>query len=467
MRWWLVLVSSVACRVPEAPPNLRADYDHDAAWAVVEARGVPAGGDVVVVVLDDVGVEKLSAYGVHDQPVRTPVIDALAEEGVVFANAWSEPTCSPTRAAALTGRNPSQTGIGRWIHSEVNPIRLAQEEITLAERLADAPTPYTSAVAGKWHLTEWSDGLDPSRDALDQGFARHRGAMANVQMTFALDGEGTYTWWEKNVDGAIDYTETYATTDTVDEAIAFFAEVDGPRFLWLAFNAPHSPLHRPPAGLLAEPLPEEPTDAERYAAMLEAVDTELGRFLASLDADTRAAATLIVLGDNGTYAEAMTLPSDAERAKDTVYDGGVHVPLIVAGPYVDEPGVSAALVQTTDLFATVAHVAGLDVRGDAGLDSASFLPQVVDPDHPGARAYAFAEEFYDGDAAWTVRDAGYKLIRRNEPEREELFRYAEGAFDEGANLLAGELTEADRTALDELREAWRAQRSWMDAHEAP
>ncbi|TNE91621.1 MAG: hypothetical protein EP330_04595 [Deltaproteobacteria bacterium] len=464
--WTLGLSVVAGCGRSPTPPNLDPDYDHAAAVEVVDDVG-SAPGSVIVFLLDDVGVDKFAPYELHPDPAYTPVLDALAAESVLFRNAWAEPSCSPMRAAGLTGRNPTQTGIGRWIHPTINPVSLRQEELTLAELLADEGV--TSAVVGKWHLRDWADGEDPSTDALDQGFERHRGSLANPDMSFvpSQDGGGYYHW-EKNVDGVLSWSETYMTVDAADEAIAFLSEMDDqPFFLWLAFNAPHLPLSLPPASLVAE-MPTDPSDRPvRYSLILEAVDTEIGRILGSMTEQQRATTTLIVLGDNGTANQVMTAPSLAERSKDTVFDGGVRVPLLVAGPYVQTPGWSDALVQTTDLFATVAHVAGIDTQALEGLDSASFLPQVVDPSLDGARRYIFAEEFHLGQSAWTVRDATHKLIERDHNVRRSLHRYEAGAFDEGPDLLEGDRDAADSAALRDLKRQLDEQRAWMQRYRDP
>jgi hypothetical protein len=128
-----------------------------------------------------------------------------------------------------------------------------------------------------------------------------------------------------------------------------------------------------------------------YEAMVEALDTELGRLLAGIPPDVRARTTVIFLGDNGTDACLSPLP-----AKSTLYERGINVPFIVAGSQVAHPGECEALVNASDVFATVAEVAGVDLAAafpGVTLDSVSILPYLRNPGRPSLRAWIHAESF--------------------------------------------------------------------------
>ncbi|TDJ78437.1 MAG: N-acetylgalactosamine 6-sulfatase (GALNS), partial [Planctomycetota bacterium] len=116
-------------------------------------------------------------------------------------------------------------------------------------------------------------------------------------------------------------SQVYATTDSADEAIAAIRTLPEPWFVWLAFNAPHKPVHEPPAHLhtYAPPLVGIPT---LYRAMVEAMDTEMGRVLAEIGPED----TVIFLGDNGPYEEAITAPQDPTHGKGTIFEGGSACP---------------------------------------------------------------------------------------------------------------------------------------------
>jgi hypothetical protein len=131
--------------------------------------------------------------------------------------------------------------------------------------------------------------------------------------------------------------------------------------------------------------------------MVEALDTEIGRLLSSLPPAVLANTMVLFVGDNGTNAKVTVPPFDVDHAKSTLYEGGINVPLIVSGPEVQVPGSEvSALVDTTDLFATVLELAGSSAASRAPLDSVSLVPYFADPGTPPARSFAYAELFVPG-----------------------------------------------------------------------
>ena len=140
---------------------------------------------------------------------------------------------------------------------------------------------------------------------------------------------------------------------------------------WVAFNAPHTPFHIPPTNLHsygANPA----TNLLKYRAAVEAMDTEIGRLLLSVNAATT---DIIFIGDNGTPGQVIQAPYDAAHAKDTLYEGGIRVPLIIKGPSVVSGGrTSNALVHAVDLFSTMLELAGVPLPTTVTLDSKSLIP---------------------------------------------------------------------------------------------
>lgn len=360
-----------------------------------------------MVVADDLGVDRVGVYAENPDPGRTPTIDRLArQKGVWFRNAWSNPTCSPTRAMLLTGRYSFRTGVGMiTTRSSPNP-GLDPAEVLLPEALG-----VQSFVAGKWHLATESMGSDHPQQA---GFDHHAGSLFNI------GNQNTYYDWPKTVDGVTSQETTYATTDTVDEALSALASFDPaqPWFLLISFNAPHKPLHAPPTGLHSYDLTGDPDDspADHFKAMVEAMDSELGRLLQQVNLATT---TLVFLGDNGTERLGVTAPQDPDKAKATMYEGGLNVPLIVAGRGVTGRGeVPDALVGVTDVFATVLELSG--AASETPADSVSLVPYLADPFQPSIRPWAYAENFRPNGTGvsgpWqirrrAIRDGRYKLIR--------------------------------------------------------
>ncbi len=443
---------------------------------------------VILILADDVGQDVLSVYDLggacsvsgtlchssQDCPAgqtcqtdyaRTPRLDDLAGEGVVFHNTWANPVCSPTRATIQTGRYGFRTGMGA-ITTKTSIHSLPLSELAIPEILDAPPAPVSwevkHAAIGKWHLTSFITG---SEDHPRQtGYGHYAGSMFN------LGGE-SYFEWTKHVNGTAQpgKVTTYATTENVDDALAWIDSVtpDGtpgdplpmigyqPLFLYLAFNAAHAPWEAPPmdpgAGLLSQATisrlrglglstgdsceqgsSHAQIDQRRracYLAAIEAMDSEIGRLLDGLPASAAPHTTVIFVGDNGTAQPVTRPPFDPRHAKASLYQGGINVPLIISGAAVTGGGRHADdLVNTTDLFATSLELAtgfALDDLLPAGHvhDSISLLP-ILD-DVPGFfRAHAYAEGFADIGPGLNHRKAirgdVHKLIR-NADGTEELY----------------------------------------------
>jgi arylsulfatase A-like enzyme len=363
-----------------------------------EGKDPPPPTNVLVLVADDLGVELLSAYGPElDQP-STPVLDQLALDGVRFTHAWASPLCTPTRAALLTGRHSLRTGLGELLggiqDTDLGSYGLPLGELTLPELLDQGSGgAWSTACIGKWHLGSLAVGgaLSPNL----AGFDYFAGTLGNLQLP------ENYFEWERIEDG-LSSTETgYATTVQVDDALAFIGQATEPWLCSVNFSAPHNPFHAPPPELHSVDLSEagDPNQNTRpyFKAMVEALDTELGRLLDGLGDD--AAHTLVIfVTDNGTPTKAALPVLPVDHSKGSMFEGGIRVPLIVRGPGVLFPGsVCDALVDVTDVFATVADVAGIDpatvLPPGVTLDGRSLLPYLADPALPSEKAYVFSELF--------------------------------------------------------------------------
>lgn len=403
--------------------------------------------NVVVIVADDVGIDKIAAYRAHPSPPATPNLDALAAEGLLFRNAWSAPTCTPTRVGLVTGQHGRQWGSNRWVHPDED-WQLPVRAFTVPDLLAEAPgARWSHSFVGKWHLTDFGHG-DPAMHPLDHGWDWYAGALGNLDKYIGQhDRPGTYRDWQKNDNGVLEWTQTYATTDTVDDAVARLDAMEPPWVLWVSLNAAHVPFTTPPDELAT--VPADPSDPDRLDAIVTAMDAELGRLLAAVPGD----ATILFLGDNGTTVEGVRPPWDPGQSKGTLTEGGVHVPLIAAGPLVSQPGTeTAALVHVLDVFATLGDNAGVDpdVLPDP-VASRSLLPVLEDPDLPGADTLFAARAGENGPRpageCFAVRDARYKLV---DCGGEQLFDL-KGRVDDGPDLLRGSLSDEAAARLRELR----------------
>lgn len=404
--------------------------------------------NVLVIVADDVGVNFVGAYAYGTSTPVTPNIDALAAQGVLFRNGYAQPACSPTRAASLTGRFVRRYGVGAGIPSSRFPAYdLPLDEETIPELLRHSPWSYDTAAIGKWHLGH--SLVSPLTNPLEQGFGFHLGSWANL---------GSYESWP-HVDNGSWFTETrYPTSASVDEALTRIREMPQPWFMWLAFNAAHEPLHVPPDHLHGQAVDEHSSDPELYRAVVEALDTEVGRLLASMDPVVRSETTIVFIGDNGTYKSAIDYPlRPAGAAKGTLYEQGIHVPWIVVSPHVSQPGTETqALVHVVDLLPTVAEIADVDL-GDRVIDGVSFLSVLEDPASPGLRDYVVVEKMRPlGPPPWTqshqiaVRNARFKLWQDKLHGVTKLFDLQGAPYDDGPNLLQRPLSAVESAAFSEL-----------------
>jgi arylsulfatase A-like enzyme len=446
-----------ALDAPESRQDIAAAVDLGADTPTASDLGAaPSRDNVLLVIADDFGVDQSPCHAVGRSFAPMPTLRALCARGVVFNQAWAAPTCSPTRAAILTGRHGFRTGVGAQIIGN-NSAALPLTERTLPAVIESAaPGSRTAACVGKWHLSNTMNG--GANHPATAGFGHFAGLLSGQLPD--------YNSWPRTVDGVTATSTRYATSAQVDDALAWLSAQRGPWLLWLAFNAPHAPFHLPPVELhsydhlAGVALPQRPVD--HYRAMIEAMDTELGRLLDAIPAEARARTWVVFVGDNGTPRMVVSDPVPANHAKDTLYQGGVHVPLVIAGPGVVAPGRTVdALVHVVDLFPTILGWAGVDVaaaRPDGRIDGVSLAPYLLRPDAAAQRRWVYTELFdlsapsaQDGRA---MRDEAFKLLRF-EDGRAELYDLRTDP-QESRNLLAAPLSAEAMEHHSSLDAAMRA-----------
>jgi len=405
--------------------------------------------NILILIADDLGVDMVGAYGESADAPSTPSIDRLATGGMIFRNAWTAPMCSPSRASIQTGRQPRQTGIGFVLAD--NAPGLHEDEITIPEMLKRHPKEqYATAMFGKWHLG--GDQTGP----IDQGYDTYKGYPNNL---YAPQSYFNFTRYDN---GVATQTTTYATTDTVDQALAWIATAPEPWLCVVSFHAPHEPFHAPPANLHNVDLTgAHPRLNPRplYKAAVEALDAEIGRMM--LDLGTQLHQTnVFFMGDNGTPRETSVQPFLPEHAKLTPYEGGINIPFIVRGPAVQQPGSECqGLISLTDLYATVADLSGVDLTAvqppDHPLDSVSLRPYLHRPKTPSTRKRAYAGAFNPGNPAngnsftWhMLRDERYKFILIDDSGLSlEMYDLVSDPFEQ-INLIDGAMSMDERLALN-------------------
>ncbi|MFK7739435.1 MAG: sulfatase-like hydrolase/transferase [Planctomycetota bacterium] len=429
-------------------------------------------GNILVIVADDLGIDRVNCYGVHNTPPapgvpisaippHTPVLDGLAARGIRFENAWSNPMCSPTRALIQAGRYSLRTGIGDFISQfDAQATTLDTDEHTTIADALDAT--HFSGLVGKWHLAAEQPADAHLMHPQQSGWDYFAGSMFNLLGQSGCGGPNqNYDRWTKVTSAGMNPPvetpchQVYATTDTTDEAINFIQSAGSlPWMLMVNYNAPHTPLHVPDGNFHTYTnLSASSSDALKAKAMGEAVDFHIGLLLRSIPASTLANTTIIFTADNGTAIPAAEyFPSS--RSKSTVYEGGVRVPMIVVSPetpVAQHGSVSAALVSAVDLYATIADLGGaaVDTR-----DSVSMRPYFVDPSTPSIRDYLYAERFAPNGPApfeqWrrATRGPRYKYVRLDA----ELENYTEEFYDVENDILEQNNLLNNPNGLDDLTE---------------
>ena len=370
------------------------------------AAAAPARPNIVIILADDLGHGDLGFQGCRDIP--TPRIDSLAAQGVRCTNGYvSGPYCSPTRAGLMTGRYQQRFG------HEFNPgpaqaqddkFGLPWSETTLADRLKAAG--YATGLVGKWHLGEASR-FQPQRRGFDEFFGFLGGGHSYFPGKGAPIYRGTQVVEEK----------AYLTDAFAREAVAFVERhKDHPFFLYLAFNAVHTPMHATDerlarfAGI---------TDQNRrtYAAMLTAMDEGVGKVLDALQAAHLEENTLIFFfSDNGgptmlgtTINASRNVP--LRGSKRTTLEGGIHVPFVVQWKGKLAPGtVYNEPVIQLDILPTALAAAGVTARPDWHLDGVNLLPhlhgQTASPPHESL--------YWRLGNQWAIRRGDYKLVQYDE-----------------------------------------------------
>ena len=230
--------------------------------------------NILLVIADDMGLDACPGYSLGTIKPNMPNLQNLINTGIRFNNVWSNPTCSPTRAGILTGKFGFRTGVTK-VDDELSTSE------TSIQKFLDLNTNagYSHALIGKWHLSK--DANHPNNMGIDYYAGILNGTVQS------------YTNWNLNINGTTTISTEYTTTKLTDLAIDWVDSQTKPWFLWVAYNAPHTPFHVPPNNLHsqenlatdqgsidANPLPY-------YMAALEALDTEMGRLINSMSQEEK------------------------------------------------------------------------------------------------------------------------------------------------------------------------------------
>src|SRR5438105_5155365 len=254
------------------------------------ARAADNKPNFVHVVADDLGWKDVGFNGCTD--IKTPNIDALAAGGATFTQFYVQPMCTPTRAALMTGRYPFRYGLQTAVIPSVSAYGLDTSEWLMPQALKEAG--YKTAIIGKWHLGHADKKYWPKQ----RGFDYQYGAMIGELDYFTHEEHGVLDWFRNNEPVK---EEGYTTTLIGKDAAKFIDEHDPatPLYLYLAFNAPHTPYQAPTEYIDRYPGIADPT-RRTYAGMVACLDDEIGRVVAALERKKMRDNTLILFhSDNG------------------------------------------------------------------------------------------------------------------------------------------------------------------------
>lgn len=319
--------------------------------------------NILYIMADDLGWKDV---GFHGSDIKTPTLDALAAEGVALNEYYALPMCTPTRAALMTGRYPMRYGLQTAVIPQGHTYGLATDEWLLPQALKDAG--YETAIIGKWHLGHADQKYWPRQRGFDYAY----GPLIGEIDYFTHKVDGKTDWFRNN---EVVEEEGYSTTLLGNDAVKLIEEHDPakPLFLYLAFNAVHTPYQAPQDYLDKYKNIEDPS-RKAYAASATAMDDQIGRVIAALKQKGMLENTLIVFqSDNGgtrnpMFAGAITDMSKVVLAADngpyregkgTLYEGGTRVAALASWPgHIKGGRVLNEPIHTVDLYPTLVKLAG-------------------------------------------------------------------------------------------------------------
>lgn len=384
--------------------------------------------NIIYILADDLGWKDV---GFHGSDIMTPSIDRLAQGGVRLEQFYVQPMCTPTRAAIMTGRYPLRYGLQTLVIPAGMSYGLPTDEWLLPQALKQAG--YTTAIFGKWHLGHAKREFWP----MQRGFDYQYGAQLGEIDYFTHSVGGKTDWYRNNK--LVD-EKGYVTTLLGDDAVRYIGRQDPkkPFFMYLAFTAPHTP-YQAPQGYLDKYKNIGDANRRTYAAMITAMDDQIGRVVDALDKRGLRQNTLIIFhSDNGGNQSALlagetevkgALPASNgpyRGGKGDLYEGGTRVPSLINWPGKIKPGVIDQMVHVVDYYPTLARLAGADLSKTKPLDGLDMWPTISDGKPSPREEVVYNVELFRG----AVRKGDWKLVWRTTlPSKTELFNLAQDPYE--------------------------------------
>lgn len=498
-----VLASLVGCGRASDDSTQPAGNAASPAAAKVEAATIPpprsGPPNVVLILTDDLGYNDISLNG--NPLVRTPHIDSIAHDGVHFLSGYSShATCAPARAALLTGRIQHRFGLesvrtpdsfvqafdGTHPTDDFVTFRetdrapedesgLPHTEITLASLLKEQG--YRTALFGKWHLgtgrTHW-----PQTHGFDEfvGFPGGAALFSAPDDPETVDARLTWSGIDNHLWATLPFRmidndqpvepEGYVTDVLADRTVDFIERNrEHPFFAFLSFTAPHNPLDAPRR--IYERMDHiEDHKTRVYYAMVESVDEGVGRVLEALERNGLAENTIVIFSsDNGgAWYTRIPLHNLPYRGwKNTFFEGGVNVPLLMSWPGTIPGGqVIPGPASQLDVVPTVAAAAGARLPDDRIIDGIDLLPMLKQGNVGAYAALGRRTLYWQQGEYRALREGRWKLQVQKDPEREWLFDLEQDPTEQ-INLAArfpekaAELRQAlERLAGEMAEPMWRS-----------
>lgn len=425
-----------------------------ASAVIAEDYGQP---NIVLILVDDLGYGDLSYMGATD--LKSPHIDRIAANGMKFSNFYANcPVCSPTRAALLTGRYQDLVGVPGVIrtHPENNWGRLTDSAVLIPKVLK--PAGYHTAIVGKWHL-----GLEEPDTPIDRGFDHFHGYLGDMMDDYykhRRHGINYMTLGKQTIDPEGHATDLF--TEWAGDYIKS-RDKDQPYFLYLAYNAPHTPI-QPPAEWVARVKERESGITDQRAklvALIEHMDDGIGKVMQTIlteQAGPNPRPTVVIFtSDNGGQINVGANNGPLRDGKQSVYEGGIKVATCAAwlGDDRIRPGTSTDIrAMSMDLFPTVCEIAGAKI--DHKIEGVSILPTLFGKEQPPLRQDSFFSRReggtrYQGKTIDALIRGDWKLLQNSPFEPLELYNLADDPQE------TTDLATKNRGKFNELSAALRRQ----------
>ena len=395
--------------------------------AFAQTKALPDNPNILLILVDDLGYGDLSCQGAA-KDIQTPHIDKLLNEGVRFTNFHANcPVSSPSRASLLTGRYPDMVGVPGVIrtHKEDSWGYLSEDAVLLPQMLKKRG--YHNAMVGKWNL-----GLESPNTPTERGFDFYRGFLGDMMDDYYTHRRFVNNYMRENLK-EID-PQGHATEIFSDWAIRYLSDMkqkQEPFFLYLAYNAPHTPI-QPPQEWLEKVKKREPSLPEKRAkivALIEHLDYNVGRVYEALEQNGQLENTIIIFtSDNGGQDDAGANNGPFRGAKQDMYEGGIRVAGGIYWKNQIRPAVRDNFVMLSDMFPTLCDLTAVPVSHE--IDGISILPLLrgEEQDTGDRMVYWVRREGnsrYGGQAYYASQYRDFKILQNTPWEPIQFFNIKE------------------------------------------